>query len=912
MPPVRLTALPAANKIFVDREEPQRTFKKAALTIPSDSSVLRVFYGVGGQGKTALCRELMRKTNAALEPSYSFLRRAVIDLHGRPKTDPDLLLVWIRNGFADAGVTLPCFDLALALVWEGTRGDEPFPTLTKPWLGRTTKAGTSAVGEGAKEVEGFLEGETATELLGEAIGEIPGVGFVLKRLGGWAINKSKRAWLERTRPHLEKLYENGELKPAFELSRLLPWMLAQDLNFHLAANPNERFVLFIDEYERVFDQGGAGARWAENPFDRHMRDFIKETNGLLAVFFSRERLPWGDDPEWRDDLVENQHLLGGLADHDADAFLKAIPIEDEDMRMAIIAGARESSAADAPVYPLMLDLQVEHWRSLTARGNVSRGKFKVKADTFNARCNEIIERVLRDYDLSLQTTIERLSVARRFDKAAFKHIITTFQTGLAVDQFDRLADLSFVTRSPDGFLSFHNVIAASIREQMLPEKKETSIDALFEHFSTRAKVASHFDLTADNVSALFDASYLRRAQGMEGFIDWLESATELLSDGARYEPNAALWREALAFSEQAQGPEHPSTGTTLNNLAGLLYHMGDYAGAKPLLERALAISEKANGPEHPTTGIHLNNFAELLRAIGDYVGAKPLFERALTISEKANGPEHPTTGIHLNSLAVQLMDLGDYAGAKTLCERALAISEKANGREHPTTGIFLNSFAELLRAMGDYAGAKPLSKRALAISEQANGPEHPTTGTRLNNLALLLRAMGDYAGAKPFFEQALAISEKAQGPEHPSTGKNLDNLAGLLQEMGDYVGAKPLFERALAISEQAEGPEHPSTGTTLNNLAGLLTDMDDYAKAKPLFERALAINEKAQGPEHPSTGTTLNNLAGLLYHMGDYAGAKPLLERALAISEKANGPEHPETKTIHSNLTTLQNELGRR
>jgi hypothetical protein len=56
---------------------------------------------------------------------------------------------------------------------------------------------------------------------------------------------------------------------------------------------------------------------------------IQETNGLLAVFFSPERLPWGDDPDWREDLKGNQHLLGGLAAWDADEFLKAVPIADE-------------------------------------------------------------------------------------------------------------------------------------------------------------------------------------------------------------------------------------------------------------------------------------------------------------------------------------------------------------------------------------------------------------------------------------------------------------------------------------------------------------------------------------------------------------------------------------------------------
>ena len=156
MPPPRETILPVANRFFVDREQPQRLFERGAFAIPADRAIIRVFYGVGGQGKTALCRELMRKTDASLEPSYSFLRRSVLDLHGRQKSDPDLLLVWIRNGFADAGVVLPCFDLALALMWEGTRGEQPFPTLTKPWLAPSIKAAQAAVDEGASEIKKLL------------------------------------------------------------------------------------------------------------------------------------------------------------------------------------------------------------------------------------------------------------------------------------------------------------------------------------------------------------------------------------------------------------------------------------------------------------------------------------------------------------------------------------------------------------------------------------------------------------------------------------------------------------------------------------------------------------------------------------------------------------------------------------
>jgi hypothetical protein len=51
-----------------------------------------------------------------------------------------------------------------------------------------------------------------------------------------------------------------------------------------------------------------------------------------------------------------------------------------------------------------------------------------------------------------------------------------------------------------------------------------------------------------------------------------------------------------------QGPEHPDTALSLNELVSLLHTQGDLAGARPRYERALAIHEKVLGTEHPDTG----------------------------------------------------------------------------------------------------------------------------------------------------------------------------------------------------------------------------------------------------------------------------------------------------------------------
>lgn len=109
---------------------------------------------------------------------------------------------------------------------------------------------------------------------------------------------------------------------------------------------------------------------------------------------------------------------------------------------------------------------------------------------------------------------------------------------------------------------------------------------------------------------------------------WVEPDTELhfgwlLAQMAGYlECGPALYRTALALSqralaivEKAQGPEHPDTGTSLNNLALLYNTMGQYDQALPLSLRALAILEKILGSTHPNT-IKLNaNLAALRDAM---------------------------------------------------------------------------------------------------------------------------------------------------------------------------------------------------------------------------------------------------------------------------------------------------------
>lgn len=777
MPPVRDSALPHVNRKFVGRIEQQRIFEDLVFNIPENRATLCVFYGAGGQGKTRLRREIARKIDPEHDRTFRFLRHAELDLSEKIKTDPDLLLVWIRNAFAKSGIFMPCFDLALASMWEGSRTEQPFPTLTNPWLARPISAARSSVDTGANKAEEWFRSDAAKELLGDAIGEIPALGFVLKKIGKWAIDKSKMKYLEHTRSYLEHLYRDGEIIPTHEISAILPWMLAQDLNYHIKHNNSERFSLFIDEYESIFDQGLSTLRRSENKFDSHLRHFVKETNGLLIVFFSRERLPWAESADWHDDLAGRQHLVGGLSAADAEDFLQAIPIADESIRRAIIESAREEPKSNDPVYPLMLDLQVEHWRNLSAKGDVRPECFAVSATTFEERRKEIIRRILRDYDESLQVTLEYLSVLRRFDKQDFEYVAKTFSTGITTDRFERISEMSFITKYSDGYLIMHKIIAQIIEILMPPERRDKAKSALFDHYEKRAKVESHLEISDEKISALFEASYLKLKIDKLGYTNWLFDATQPLERAARRAPFAELWREALDNSKMATGEGSFETGRCMNKLGLCYYHMRNNNEALFLLKSALLINKSIFGLDHIYTGYAYNNLALVYKEMGNELRAMSLFERALQISKIWHSDDHPEYIRTLKNFGLFLRDMGHTQRAEPILEEAFSKSSRICGPKDPLTNQCRIALAILLRINKQFDKSITMANEALIISKEINGEEHPDTCECMNNLGVAKFFSGEVAEAIEIYNRALSLSVLINGDDHPITKLIESNIA---------------------------------------------------------------------------------------------------------------------------------------
>ena len=226
------------RRIFVNRETPLRLFAEDAANIPADHAILRVFYGPGGQGKTALCTEIEHRIKTGAWPHLPPLHVAKLDFRQRKDMTSTQAIIALRSHFVDSGISLPAFDIALALVWQKTFSDKRPPHLNLGWL--TNHA--EDLGEASIEL-----GQALADLAGTTVDSIPLLG-TLRKLVGWFVRKGREAWLKTSRDWLKTFITiDYAEREGSALLALLPALLAHDLNDWLAKHPEHRLVLLVDE-----------------------------------------------------------------------------------------------------------------------------------------------------------------------------------------------------------------------------------------------------------------------------------------------------------------------------------------------------------------------------------------------------------------------------------------------------------------------------------------------------------------------------------------------------------------------------------------------------------------------------------------------------------------------------------------
>ena len=866
------------------------------------------WFGVGGQGKTALMEEferiLRRRHEIARGLSTTRPGFALIDFDNPANRAIATALLSIREQLSKtAGVRFPTFEFACLR----------YLMMTTPGV-NIKDLRARFFSTGSEFLDALVQALNTAGEFGGAMHLLPGFTLISKygsKLVGRAGHAVHSWWNRRG----IRLAESIEKLSQDALLRKLPSYLGLDLMDALAEKQPPPLVIMLDTYEALWRGHGLKDGPGALRIDDWVRLLVQDARGVLFVIAGRDELRWREiKADWA--KIIEKHPLTGLTRPDADKLLSKWQVAEAEIRTPMIEGARSREFGEldptnntAEAYlPFYLELQARTYGNIKANGETP------KPEDFGGEQPEILARFLEHLDSETDKLLRVASYPATLDPTLLDMLAERFLGGRASADWSRVYARSLVSEERDGTRFLHDLLRRALQERERQERLDLYHDihrVLFEWFDSRCGPNEATAITQEHERAFLAAlRHLSRVDEGEA-VRWANGQMERFDNAARWRALEEAGMMVQPLAERAFGQENTWTTANLAWLAGALKSNGRYAEAEQFYERVRTIEEKTLGPEHPSAATTLHELARVYSDTGRYAEAEQLFERVRTIYEKTLGPEHPSTLATLSNLAGVYNHTSRYAEAERLLERARAIHEETLGPEHPSTAATLANLAAAYLNTGRYADSERLYKRVQAINEKILGPEHPNTAATLNNLANVYLDTGRYPDAERLLERARAIDEETLGPEHPSIATTLHNLAGVYRDTGRYAEAEQLFERVRTIYEKTLGPEHPSTATTLHELARVYSNTGRYAEAEQLFERARMIHEKALGPEHPSIATTLHNLAGVYRDTGRYAEAEQLYERARMIHEKALGPEHPSTAATLGNLAGVYRDTGR-
>lgn len=430
-----------------------------------------------------------------------------------------------------------------------------------------------------------------------------------------------------------------------------------------------------------------------------------------------------------------------------------------------------------------------------------------------------------------------------------------------------------------------------------------------------------------------------------------EQASELARNG-KYDEAIALAGRALDEMEAAVGTNDIRYGVTLNGLASLYLHKGDFTRAEQLfkqlvagaggmaesdpslpatarnnlgvtyshqgkyalaeaeLEQARRIRERVLGAEHPEVGVTLTYLGQVQFQRGEYANAERTYERALSLLNNRADDYRLELAILHNSLALLYATTGRLDLAFEWFERSLATHRGLGGEINPEVATVLTNLGPTYKAKGDYANAERVLKEALDILGKFGGASHIDNAVALVNLADVYTATANYGEAEEALLRALEIYRNASGvaPERVAVAKN--NLALVYRELGKFAESRALSAEVLAFFEGEFGQGHLKTAAPLNNLAFLSNDTGEHEKARELLRRVIEIYEKSTGVDPSLIATAQQNHATLDLLFEDYAGATRRFEKARELLVKAHGTHHPLVATTLNNQAAVAEAQG--
>ena len=238
--------------------------------------------------------------------------------------------------------------------------------------------------------------------------------------------------------------------------------------------------------------------------------------------------------------------------------------------------------------------------------------------------------------------------------------------------------------------------------------------------------------------------------------------------------NRSLWRTYLphvrcALESDAVDKDWEPRMDLLWRYGSCLYEDGRWDEAEKINVQVMEIRKEKLGADHPSTLTSMANLAETYRNQGRLDEAEKLGVQVMEILQEKLGADHPFTLTSMANLAVTYSQQGREDEAEKLKVQVMEIRKEKLGADHPDTLTSMANLAETYRNQGRLDEAEKLGVQVMEIQKEKLGADHPSTLTSMNNLAFMWKGQGRDMEAISLMAECVQRQQRALGVNHPDS-----------------------------------------------------------------------------------------------------------------------------------------------
>ncbi|MCH6266074.1 tetratricopeptide repeat protein [Neobacillus citreus] len=760
-----------SSDIFVGREEILLDFFREDNQAPLSLETYKVcsFYGVGGIGKTALRKEMVKRIQQNLDTV------GVLNFETKEHQKIDNALIHLRKSLGKKyKINFAFFDIAYSLYM-----NKAYPNL--------------ALNDSSAPL--LDESDFLLDVI-NTVKEIPGISLVPKiyNLYHKGHKLLTRYLNERKMSYLSLLSD----KEASELLLLLPQIFSEDLMEYIQKN-SAKVYIFIDTYEALWED--QRLKGDEFYVDEWIREWIQVTPGVTWVIFGRERLRWAEtDKDWNDVIVQKQ--LTSLGEEVGAEILRRHGIHQEEIISTILGYSKG--------LPYSIELSVDLFK------RISKERAPVKEDfQFEKNVEKLFTRFMKYLTKGERRALELLALTRSWDRQLFTLLVKQFDIGFYADDFDDLIHFSFIKMGADGRWEMHSLMRESLRDHIGNHKFMEGNQFLFQYFSSQLR-QYEFKSTVEKPSFWLDESFfhgfslaVKNLMPLEEFVEWFRAEDSRFFNYGKWEVSIPLHQQLINYLDPMPTDKAGQLlAIIVYDLAFIYFKQTKYQEAEKQFRKAVDLAEKVYGPNNSFTAKTYYGLATIFHNQGKYEEAEPLYLESLRIREQVLGANHLGVALSANNLATLYQDMGRLEEAEPLYLKSIEIRKRPENFDERKIAAAYISLVYFYHHKKEYEDAAKMGLAVIKFGKKVFGMTHINFSQALNHLGNVYIRQGKYRKSLNLYLKALQIVVGNLGDSSAEAAKVYHNLAVLSFLLSKQAAVTGYMEKCLEIKKEIYGDAH--------------------------------------------------------------------------------------------------------